>query len=208
MTDIFMSSITSGKNGLFSAREARKPLAALDFEATRLPGRGSYPIEAAIVHEDGREWSRLILPHPLWADLIWDTESEKIHGISRELLMSAGVPADVAARELRQETENCILSADHEESDAEWLRILNATAGLRTPALCGQNEFYFEWISRNYPDDYEPGINILDGLRAEGFERYPERHRALPDARRWMHYMKAVLRQPVPGLTESAVPGT
>ena len=68
----------------------------IDVEASGF-GQGSYPIEIGIALADGSRHCFLVAPARSWKH--WDTEAEKVHGISRELLSSHGRPIqDIAWR--------------------------------------------------------------------------------------------------------------
>lgn len=74
---------------------ALRPPAILDVEASGF-GRGSYPIEVGLVEPAGTVFCSLIHPEPDW--LHWDPEAERVHGISRDILLQHGkAPAWVAA---------------------------------------------------------------------------------------------------------------
>ena len=177
------------------------PLCAVDFEASGLPGTGSFPIELAVVHENGRGRSWLIRPEPSWLETICRDESaQAVHGICLELLQAEGIPASVVAWEFARETAACNLVSDYSSAEEEWLAMLNGTAGLpRRRFLDATSDFYEDWIMNSGCMDMEEGIKVLDRLHNAAMMRHPQRHRALPDAMRLMDYLNAVMVEPVPG---------
>ena len=70
----------------------------VDIEASGL-GVGSYPIEIAILL-DGVVHAWLIKPESTWT--YWDEYAEEIHGITREHLLSDGLPAQQVADEINR----------------------------------------------------------------------------------------------------------
>lgn len=71
--------------------------AVLDIEASGF-GRHSYPIEVGYVLSDGQAFCTLIRPEPEWTH--WDPAAERLHHISRDLVLARGRPAVEVARML------------------------------------------------------------------------------------------------------------
>jgi hypothetical protein len=103
----------------------------IDIEASGF-GRGSYPIEVGVVLPDGRALCTLVRPVDGWTH--WDGHAERLHGLTRELLLQHGKPAvDVAAllnTHLRGSTVYC----DNWAHDFAWLALLFDSADA-TPAF-------------------------------------------------------------------------
>lgn len=103
----------------------------LDFEASGL-GVGSYPIEIGVVLADGRRYSALLKPAREWRH--WDRNAEKLHGLSRDLLLSRGRPLTQVAAELNILLAGKTLYSDGWVVDKPWLSQLFYQAGL-TPGF-------------------------------------------------------------------------
>lgn len=107
-------------------------IAFIDFEASSL-SKTSFPIEVAWVFEDGRSTSFLIRPNDDWND--WSVEAETIHGLSRELLRSDGVPVDHVARQMVDDLSGHDLFASAPSWDGKWLSVLMRGGGFPRHAL-------------------------------------------------------------------------
>ena len=119
------------------------PLAVIDFEACALD-QESYPIEVgyAIVlapEEPFKTWSTLIQPAPEWLNSCgWDTDAERIHGISQRDLRK-GMTVREAAEAMNQALAPLVhVWCDGGHYDALWLRVLFEAAGLQ-PAFILHN---------------------------------------------------------------------
>ena len=71
----------------------------IDVEASGF-GAGSYPIEVGIAVPEGNDYCRLVRPEPSW--IRWDEDTEKVHGITREILQSYGKPVTEVAEQLNE----------------------------------------------------------------------------------------------------------
>ena len=164
----------------------------LDFEASSL-NSGSRPIEVAWVDADGRGESHLIRPAPGWED--WSPASERLHGISREMLEREGKPHSWVAKRALAALAGAEVFADQPAFDGHWLGMLLEAAGIpeRIPVLD---------VALAYGRACRPLLEAGDRHRAEadarrivaeaeeaGMVHGRARHRALPDAealwRRW-----------------------
>jgi hypothetical protein len=154
----------------------------LDFEASSL-SKKSVPIEIAWVFEDGRSHSALIRPAADWED--WAADAEAIHGISRELLASEGVPVEQIAREMVEVLTGHDLYASAPSWDGKWLSVLLRAAGLPRHALrLGKSRDAFMAIARDVAGAAvtETELSTLvDDIVEESKEAVPA-HRALADA--------------------------
>ena len=110
--------------------------AVLDIEASGF-GRGSYPIEVGYVLPDGRSKCFLIKPLDAWQ--MWDSEAEKLHGISRALLHMRGNDIVTVAETLNRELGGMTVYSDAWGNDQSWLALLFDCAervqGFRLQAL-------------------------------------------------------------------------
>ncbi len=97
----------------------------IDFEASSLDLISSYPIEVGISLPDGEIHSWLIRPAPLWTD--WSEQAQRVHGITRDLLVNEGTNAIEVAETLNElipDTCYC----DAWTHDSFWLhRLFRAT---------------------------------------------------------------------------------
>jgi hypothetical protein len=151
---------------------AEAPLpCVIDIEASGF-GRGSYPIEIGIALPNGAALCTLVRPMAAWTH--WDPAAERLHGLSREMLLRHGrEPAEVAAR-LNQSLAGESVYTDGWAHDYTWLAILFDAAGCAPSfRLCHLHELLAE------PDLSEWDRACLDA-RAE---LASTRHRASADAR-------------------------
>jgi hypothetical protein len=183
----------------FPSSIKRRPLAAIDFEASCLPCAESWPIEVAVVHEDGRECSWLVRPEAGWlAGGTWDPASEAVHGISLDTLLATGRPAGDVAGELAGEVAGCCLVSDHSATDGPWLAMLCATGDIDPPHLEDLAEFHYGWLNDMGGGDAWAALSAVSALMETAAARHPARHRAVPDARRLMDFLRAVIAEPAP----------
>lgn len=93
----------------------------IDVEASGF-GAGSYPIEVGVAMPEGDGYCRLIRPEPNWTR--WDDDTEKVHGISRDILQKQGTSAREVAEELNQLLEGEVVYSDGWGYDQTWLGLL------------------------------------------------------------------------------------
>jgi hypothetical protein len=99
----------------------------LDVEASGF-GRQSYPIEVGFVLPNGTAFCTLIRPQPDWTH--WDEAAEKLHHISRELVLARGLPAGEVAHQLNSQLEGCTVYSDGWANDYSWIGALFDAAGM------------------------------------------------------------------------------
>lgn len=99
----------------------------IDVEASGF-GRGSYPIEVGVVLPDGTRHCYLIAPARSWRH--WDDDAERIHGISREVLMTHGRPLQEVAWRLNELLRDKTVYSDAWSFDLSWLGKLYDAAHL------------------------------------------------------------------------------
>ncbi|AUW60245.1 hypothetical protein C1T17_11155 [Sphingobium sp. SCG-1] len=99
-------------------------VAIIDFEASCLPDDGeSFPIEVALAVVGGPSQSWLIKPSWHWRYWSWSDEAEALHGISRTMLQSRGLPARQVLAELAHAAAGLDIYTDA-DLDAYWLEVL------------------------------------------------------------------------------------
>ena len=160
--------------------ESSPAFAIVDFEASSLD-ENSFPIEVGIaIYRNGaiESWSSLIRPTPEWlARDSWSKRSEKVHGVTREMLAAAPLPAE-AVFQLNQRMVGLQEAyCDEPKYDGYWLNELMASVGHKaTFGLVDVQRLYGESGRAAY-------LATLAGTQAP--------HRAEGDARR---IVEAVLR--------------
>ena len=100
----------------------------IDVEASGF-GKGSYPIEVGLVLPDGSRHCYLISPARHWQH--WDEGAERIHGISREVLLTYGRPLQDVAWRLNELLRNKTAYSDAWSFDMSWLGKLYDAAGIQ-----------------------------------------------------------------------------
>ena len=99
----------------------------LDIEASGF-GSSSYPIEIGVVLGNGKRLCCLIRPHASWKH--WDEKAEKLHGISRSLLLQSGKEIHEVCREFNSLLSGKTVYSDCWSHDIRWLRRLYEFSGL------------------------------------------------------------------------------
>ncbi len=143
----------------------------IDVEASGF-GKGSYPIEVGFVLPDGRSECMLIRPTPQW--LHWDESAERLHHISRALLVECGRPVRDVAERLNTQLEGRIVYTDGWAHDYTWLSILYEAAE------CSPS-YRIDNLQRLLTQDELAGWDVMKAEVDAGAAL--ERHRASADAR-------------------------
>ena len=158
----------------------------IDFEASSL-GEGSYPIEVAWSTNDGQIHEYLISPATIdsWTD--WDSDSQAVHGISRECLLSNGVNPSVVCEAICGSLSDNVLYSDGQPFDEKWLRMLLAAAGrdatqIRVISIARLP--YIDALDRN----------TRDRLSKKARDRVDGQHRARVDVEYLVQYFKLARR--------------
>jgi hypothetical protein len=107
----------------------------LDIEASGF-GRNSYPIEVGYVLPDGQAFCTLIRPEPEWTH--WDPAAERLHRISRDLVLTRGRPATEVARLLNARLLGQTVYSDGWANDYSWIGALFDVAEM-TPGFRVEN---------------------------------------------------------------------
>jgi hypothetical protein len=163
----------------------------LDIEASGF-GRHSYPIEVGYVLPDGMAHCTLIQPAPAWTH--WDGAAERVHGISRPVLLAHGRPLLEVACRLNRDLAGRTVYCDGWAHDYAWLAALFEAADLSAA---------FKLESVNALLD-EKALSCLDAARHRAYAALAakglQRHRASGDAR--------ALQQAIQFVTANALPNT
>lgn len=148
----------------------------IDFEASCLPKHGrSFPIEVGIAGA-GVERSWIIQPHADWRGWDWTAEAEALHGLDRARIARDGKPADIVFAELADMVGARRLVADS-LIDQYWLDTLALAARRTCP-------FAIDHVSALL-DEYGADEARITAAVAFADAHYPDRHRAICDAR-WL----------------------
>lgn len=162
-----------------------------DIEASALNG---FPIEIgwAQVNEIGHVVSEsyLIRPVSSW-DLKgnWDDNAEKLHGISKKLLLKNGIAVDEVAARMNNALRNRELFSDSGFDEAWLQQIFDETA--LTPSFIVRRTSC-EVIIRNRATQLGTSGKSLRKLQHEASQLSPIRHRAEADACYWATIWKLI----------------
>lgn len=102
------------------------PPVIIDIEASGF-GKDSYPIEIGFVLESGSTWCSLIQPEYEWQH--WDERAEKLHHITRDILLECGKAASLVAQQLNDHLMNKTVYSDSWVHDFIWMSRLFDAAG-------------------------------------------------------------------------------
>lgn len=178
------------------------PVATVDFEASCLPGEGSFPIEVAVAMSGGVTRTWLIAPTAEWlATGRWDPESEAIHGISRQVLGTEGVAPAVVCAALVDATRGHALVSDHGQADGTWMELLWKGAGLpeaAAPLVADLSEEFHNpavLARMEAGQDWEAAMDEVSALAREARGGDEPAHRAGPDAEAVYRFIEALGRQ-------------
>ncbi|MGC3963383.1 MAG: hypothetical protein QM803_08685 [Rhodocyclaceae bacterium] len=160
--------------------------AIIDFEASGF-GRGSYPIEVGFTLPDGHSFCSLIRPEPEW--VAWDRNAERVHGISREMLLEHGRPVGDIVLLMNERLRGLTVYSDGWACDFVWLNLM-FDAAHRVPS------FRLEHLARLLG---EGEANRWNDVRAEvERELGLARHRASNDARVLQATWRRIHNAPLP----------
>jgi hypothetical protein len=143
----------------------------IDIEASGF-GRGSYPIEVGFITAEKQVGCRLIKPLKSWQ--CWCPEAEKIHGITRSVLMEKGKPVIDIALWL-----NLSLAGQTVYSDA-WLNDMCWLGRLFEEAEINQNFRLESILNLLTEEERESWADVYQSVLAE---TKLIRHRASSDAK-------------------------
>lgn len=166
----------------------------LDFEASSLDDRLSYPIEVGWVDEAGDGEAHLIRPAPAWTD--WDASAEATHGISRAVLERDGEPHEAVCERLIALFEGNTVHCSAPSWDGHWLSMLLRASGKPRHLLrMRDTSEVFEAAARERLGAEAPASEleaVIAAARAVA-EAGPVAHRALADARREWEIWRTIL---------------
>ena len=155
----------------------------IDLEASGF-GSQSYPIEVGFSLPNGRLECTLIRPEPSWTH--WDDSAYAVHGITRELLLAFGKPADQVALWLNKQLKGMTVYSDAWGHDYAWLAVLFDAANLAP-------SFKLEHLASIMPECESARWNQLH--QEIEMELGLKRHRASNDAlmlqRTWVRLMES-----------------
>lgn len=161
------------------------PPCVIDIEASGFGG-GSYPIEVGYVTGDGRTACTLVLPAEGWRH--WDRGAERVHGITRAVLLAHGRPVREVAGLLNRDLADQTVYCDGWAHDYSWM------ARLFDEAECSPA---FKLESVNALLD-ESALARLDAARQAALaEMGLTRHRASNDARALQQAVMRVARSAI-----------
>lgn len=109
----------------------------LDFEASSLDLKHSYPIEVGFTSGD-QSFGTLIKPIPAWTD--WDPDAQKVHGIFPADLWNKGMHPKRCCAWMNSILDGKVLWCDGTQWDVFWLSRLFEAGGVK-PAF----ELYNIW---------------------------------------------------------------
>lgn len=142
----------------------------IDVEASGF-GRGSYPIEVGLALADGARHCYLVAPARNWNH--WDPAAERLHGISRDVLLNHGRPIADIASHLNTLLRRRTVYSDAWSHDMSWLgKLFDAANVLQAFRIADINELIDE---RQRPVWHTTKLAVAERLGLQ-------RHRASVDA--------------------------
>lgn len=97
------------------------PIGFIDVEASGF-GAGSYPIEIAFAKSATEVESHLVAPPDNWHH--WSDAAERLHGITREQLLTEGLPPKAITQWLNRSLMSQTLYSDAWHYDFSWIHCL------------------------------------------------------------------------------------
>jgi hypothetical protein len=158
--------------------------AFLDIEASGL-GVHSYPIEIGWAIPFGQESGFLIRPAVGWN--FWSAIAEEFfHGISRDVLLRDGIPAEDAVTQIEAALVGREVYSEDPEQDRRWLEgLFQLTGHTCRIAVRDANALFEAQVARGRRD--------LSAIRRSVAARFPHVHRAIPDAQQLAEIWKSLL---------------
>ncbi len=99
----------------------------IDVEASGF-GSNSYPIEIGLAMDDGSSHCFLLQPPEHWRH--WDREAEKLHGLTRNQLLTFGKPLQKVAMALNELLGCRTVYSDAWGNDQSWIALLFDEVGM------------------------------------------------------------------------------
>lgn len=163
---------------------ATLPPPIIDVEASGF-GSASYPIEVGVALPDGHGYCSLIAPAPGW--VYWDAGAERVHGVTREILVRQGRPAKEVAHDINALLHGQVVYCDSWYHDFTWLsRLFDAGDSVQTFQL----EDVRSLLTQSQADNWLATKARI--MRELGLDR----HRASNDARVLQATLQCVKRGP------------
>ncbi|HEY9012200.1 MAG TPA: transcriptional regulator [Devosia sp.] len=165
----------------------------LDFEASSLNSKFSFPVEVGWVLEDGSGEGHLIRPAPHWTD--WDPSAEVMHGLSRAVLEREGEDVAAVCDRVVDLFAGNMVYCSAPSWDGHWLSMLLRAAGRPRHLLrMLDTEVAFEEAARQrLASDDEAAIAELVAQARTEAAAWPVTHRAEADARREWRIWQRIL---------------
>lgn len=155
----------------------------LDIEASGLH-QESYPIQIGYAWPtmDLRRKAFLIRPIDDWT--FWSTESEAVHGISRQQLLDEGISVHDAIDEMEGDLAGKRVCSDVPEWDGFWLtRLYRAADRVRTKGLEGVENAYSAAIMEAEGSPTQVSVlKLYNDCERWATQLYPHTHKADEDA--------------------------
>jgi hypothetical protein len=141
----------------------------------------------------------LIRPADGWT--YWDPIAEEMHGISREYLLTVGVPVEVVTKRAVAALERAIILSDASRLDGFWFRRMLAAADIQASVNIQSSEWLSNAIAERRFDDDEGGSMVQAGrqddwiteIKAKAYELAPPSHRVADDVRNLMTIYKLAM---------------
>lgn len=160
------------------------PTIVFDIEASGL--YNSFPTEIgwALPETDAAPVTRLIRPPDEWiTDLAWDDSAEAMTGITREMLVAEGIPAEEVAREIIVEWGTRRALCDGLPLDLGWLRLILEWAPAGAKPAFGVSDFRQACLELDGPALWTIAVQ-------DAHKFHPKRHRSGPD----VEHLRAIWR--------------
>lgn len=166
-------------------------LCVLDAEASCMARVGSYPIELAVAELSGKLKSWLIKPTEDWIEGgLWDPDAERLHRITRQQLLAEGLPPQVVVDEFTVAVRGRRLVSDAARLDSFWLMVLHEVVGREAPVVEPVESLLAQLAAG------VDGPHRIEQAQKLALERFPRRHRAADDARRFVEIIRILANQP------------
>lgn len=125
----------------------KKGIVFIDFEASGLVD--SYPIEVAMINDEGYLYSAYIKPTNYWNKfLTWSEEAEGIHHIEKSKIMTEGLNVIEVAKEIQKAALKNEIYSDNGSFDNRWCDTLFEEAGIIKDFII--SDIYYLQINRNF----------------------------------------------------------
>ncbi|MDX2028994.1 MAG: hypothetical protein SFW62_10245 [Alphaproteobacteria bacterium] len=164
----------------------------IDFEASALGPRG-YPIEVGVADvQTGETQAWLIKPTTEWLhERIWSEASETIHGISQNQLLNDGQDPKIIIPEVVNICSDGIVLSDNVKSDSSWFQTL--CDAIELPRMPFQIQSFQDAACEIAGRHHSDPTHKIEKAIEQAVEKFPNPHRAGPDARRNAEVIRLLL---------------